>query len=126
MGRLARRVLGVPPAESPLGLTIRPQQFLEIDGRDLSVRRAVDGAAGLRTLIGVDGKGRLIATADWGLALVDLDRLEVLQRLENEAVTGPACWVQAAQTVVVLRHYLVDPPPGGFDPVPEKLVLVRW
>ena len=126
VGRLARRVLRVPSSESPLGFAIRPERFLELDAGDLSVRRSVDGAAGLRALIGVDSRGRIVATADRGLALVDADRLEIVDRFEHEAVAGPACWVPEAQTAVVLRHYLVDPRPRGFDPVPEKLVLVRW
>jgi hypothetical protein len=111
---------------SYLGWRTAPTAVVELDRRDLRVRREVDGASGLREVLGTDAEGRLIATAEWGLALVDAERLQVVERYDDERALGSACWIPEARAVVFLRHYLVAPPPGGFDPVPETLLVVRW
>jgi hypothetical protein len=119
------RVHGLPDV-THLSWRTRVEAVTEVDRRDLQVRKEVSGAAGLRELLGVDHDNRLIATADWGLALVDPERLEILARFEDERCAGPACWMPEARAAVFLRHYLVAPPPHGFDPVPETLLVVRW
>jgi hypothetical protein len=125
-GRLIRRVTRTPSAEHPLGYAIGPERFIVLSGDDLSVVYTGGDARGLAELIGTESDGLLVATADSGLALVDPDGFGIAERIELPYRTHVACWVPEARTTVLLLHYLLAPPPHGFDPVPEKLVLVRW
>jgi hypothetical protein len=126
LGRLIRRVTRTPSAEAPLGYAIRPEQFVVVSKSDLSVLYKGGDARGLTKLIGTEPGGLLVATAEDGVALVDPQRFDVVERIEVPHVHGAACWVSEARTAVFLLDYLVAPPPRGFDSVPEKLVLVRW
>lgn len=124
-GRLIRRITRTPAAEKPMGHAIRPERFVVVSDDDLSVLYEGGDARGLIKLIGTEPNGRLVATADWGVALVDPESFAVAERIDVPD-RGVACWVPEASTAVFLLDYLAEPPPGGFDPVPEKLVLVRW
>ena len=126
LGRLIRRIFRRGPGERPLGFAIAPERIIELAAGDLALRRTGGRAARFIRFLGSDSAGRLIATTETGVTLVDPDRLEPIASLELGYPAEPACWVPEAATVVVLHHYLVDPLPRGFDPVPEKLVLVRW
>jgi hypothetical protein len=118
------RVISADRVE-PLGYAISPERFVVLARDGLRTLREGGDARGLQQLIGVDDAGNLIATASWGLALVDPESLEVSRRITVPHPNVAACWVPEARTAVFLLSYLVDPPPGGFDPVPEKFVLVR-
>jgi hypothetical protein len=125
-GRLIRRVTRTPSAEEPWGYAIKPERFIVVSEDDFSVVATGGDARGLIELIGTEPDGLLVATAESGLAVVDPEGFAVVQRIEVPHRTRIACWVPEARTAVFLLHYLVAPPPQGFDPAPEKLVLVRW
>jgi hypothetical protein len=113
-------------SEEPAGYRIAPERFVAVAREDLRPIAEGGDARGLIALIGVDAEGRLVATAEWGISVVDPQTFAELRRVEVRYPPVSACWVPEAGTAVFLLHYLVEPPPGGFDPVPEKLVLLRW
>lgn len=95
-----------------------------VSTEDLSLKRTGGDARGLTELIGATPDGFLVATGDSRLALMDPASLEVADQIDVPHPTHVACWVPEVRTAVLLLHYLVATAPGGFDPVPEKLVLV--
>jgi len=113
-------------SEKPAGYAIKPERFVVLVRAGPRIVYEGGDADGLDELIGVVADGSLIATASWGLALIDPEQCEVTRRILVADPGGVPCWVPEARTAVFLRHYVVDPPAGGFDPSPEKLVLVRW
>lgn len=113
-------------SEEPAGYAIKPERFVAIDRAGLNFLYEGGDADGLESLIGVEAAGTMVATASWGLALVDPQQCKVTRRILVPEPGGIPCWAPEARTAVFLRHYLVDPTTGGFDPVPEKLVLARW
>jgi hypothetical protein len=123
-GRLIRRITHTPSAEAPLGYAIQPERFVSVPTQDMSVQRTGGDARGLTELIGATPNGFLVATGDSRLALIDPASLEVADQIDVPYPTHVACWVPEVRTAVLLLHYLVAPPPAGFDPLPEKLVLV--
>jgi hypothetical protein len=109
----------------PAGYAIEPDEVVVLEANSRRTLRAGGDARGLVELLGTDADDRLVASATWGFALVDPDTFHI-DRIPVPHHPVTACWVSAARTGVILLGYLVDPPRAGFDPVPEKLVLVRW